>query len=151
MSLTWTCGSSSDDGAANDGLWEGRFLVSSDGAVAGYPPTRDARRPFVGLGNNRCKFLGSVDDVGGWCSPWDDDYAHTSWDTSMVSRFFGHAKLPSGWSRSSVESQVGMFPGIVESADGEWLYLYMWGTAATHHVQGHCPDMWGNKCVPLIR
>ena len=42
-----------------------------------------------------------------------------------------------------------MFPGIVESADGEWLYLYMWGTAATHHVQGHCPDMWGNKCVHI--
>eukprot|EP01046_Picozoa_sp_COSAG06_P026982 COSAG06_NODE_2354_length_7021_cov_10.485264_8_plen_55_part_00 len=40
-----------------------------------------------------------------------------------------------------------MFPGIVESADGEWLYLYMWGTAATHHVQGHCPDKWGNKCA----
>ena len=84
--MSLTCGASSDDGAANDGLWEGRFLVSSDGAVAGYPPTRDARRPFVGLGNNRCKFLGSVDDVGGWCSPWDDDYSHTSWDTSMVSR-----------------------------------------------------------------
>ena len=42
-----------------------------------------------------------------------------------------------------------MFPGIVESADGERLYLYMWGTAATHHVQGHCPDKWGNKCVHI--
>ena len=53
--------------------------------------------------------------------------------------------------QDQASAQVGMFPGIVESADGEWLYLYMWGTAATHHVQGHCPDMWGNKCVPLIR
>jgi hypothetical protein len=115
-------------GATNDGIWDSRLVVSRDGVDLHYAggrnaEARDARAPFAFQGNNRCDFGGSVKDPGGWCNPFDGSYSHTSWDTSMVA----------------------FYPGVVESADGESIYLYKWGTAATHHVQGHCPATWGNN------
>jgi hypothetical protein len=112
-------------GSTNDGLWDTRFAVSrDDGATIRYPDADvDARAPWLYQGNNRCEFTGSVDDQGGWCNPFDGSSADTDWDTSMV----------------------GSYPGLIPSADGELLYIYKWGTAATHHVGGHCPVTWGNK------
>ena len=71
-----------------------------------------------------CAIFGSsVKDESGWCDPFGASYLHTAWDTIMIA----------------------FYPGVVESADGEMLYLYKWGTAVTHHVHGHCSATWGNN------
>ena len=95
---------------ANDGLWDTRLVVSRDGRSLHYPGSavrnpagpdhspakeaRNARRPFVPMGVNKCQFLGSPDDVGGWCSYFPESEAESfeasSFDTSFNSLVRGY-------------------------------------------------------------
>lgn len=98
------------DGTGNDGILDIRLAVSRDnGRTIAYPPARDARRPFVTGGINRCSLNQSwlaQSPVGlSWCPRASADSnpaaQMTSFDTSTMY----------------------MVNGAAESSDGAWTYL----------------------------
>ena len=100
-----------------DGFLDVRMAVSRDnGKTMSYPPARDARRPYVGLGINECGQTTTglepgMDPPGlAWCQSGDPPAIVSAFDTSMLT----------------------VVTGAAESSDGNHLYQYYNGARRTH-------------------
>ena len=104
-------------GTENDGIVEGRLAVSRDGVKAAYvkAPMNGGRQPFLPLGVTRC-----------------DHFQET-----VLPRGLEYCAYDSSNRRSDFDSaEIYTAPGVAESPNGEWLYLYYGGTAYTHSEAG---------------
>ena len=117
----------------NDGLVESRIAVSRDGLTAHYPPARNGRAAFLPLGANRCGSAGSE------MASYPRGMRWCKFDArSLGSSDFDAAELYAS-------------PGILESVDGQWLYLHYGGVAVPHGEGGMPGDSQPNNHSALGR
>jgi hypothetical protein len=110
----------------DDGILDVRLVVSRDGLHLHYPPSDNARRPYISLGLSQCPT--APGHVGGWCGLGNREMEDTSFATSGIY----------------------MASGYVLSSDGTSVLQYAVGQPYTHGWDAPLKKNWGNNTGVFI-